>query len=80
MGRMLRSPRTPFLDNFLALSKRPSAVSDHWPLLTTAGGINEQFLKHLVEHRLLTRVSEALDAVLHGIAWIIDLISGQVFN
>ena len=30
----------------------------------TAGGINEQFLKHLVEHGLLTRVSEALDAVL----------------
>jgi pyrroline-5-carboxylate reductase len=33
----------------------------------TAGGINEQFLKHLVEHGLLTRVSEALDAVLHRI-------------
>jgi len=30
----------------------------------TAGGINEQFLRHLVEHGLLTRVSEALDAVL----------------
>lgn len=33
----------------------------------TAGDINEQFLKHLVEHGLLTRVSEALDAVLHRI-------------
>ncbi len=33
----------------------------------TAGGINEQFLKHLVEHGLLTRVPEALDAVLHRI-------------
>jgi len=33
----------------------------------TAGGINEQFLKNLVEHGLLTRVSEALDAVLHRI-------------
>jgi pyrroline-5-carboxylate reductase len=31
----------------------------------TAGGINEQFLKHLVERGLLTSVSEALDAVLH---------------
>ncbi len=34
---------------------------------TTAGGLNEQFLKHLVEHGLLTRVSEALDAVLYRI-------------
>lgn len=34
----------------------------------TAGGINEQFLKHLVEHGLLTRVSEALDGALHRIA------------
>ena len=34
----------------------------------TAGGINEQFLKHLIEHGLLTRVSEALDAVLHRIS------------
>jgi pyrroline-5-carboxylate reductase len=33
----------------------------------TAGGINEQFLNYLVEHGLLTRVSEALDAVLHRI-------------
>jgi pyrroline-5-carboxylate reductase len=33
----------------------------------TAGGINEQVLKHLVEHGLLTRVSEALDAVLRRI-------------
>jgi pyrroline-5-carboxylate reductase len=33
----------------------------------TADGINEQFLQHLVEHGLLTRVSEALDAVLHRI-------------
>jgi pyrroline-5-carboxylate reductase len=33
----------------------------------TAGGINEQFLKHLVERGLLTRISEALDAVLHRI-------------
>ena len=33
----------------------------------TAGGINEQFLKHLVERGLLTSVSEALDAVLRRI-------------
>jgi pyrroline-5-carboxylate reductase len=33
----------------------------------TAGGINEQFLKHMVEHGLLTRISEALDAFLHRI-------------
>jgi len=33
----------------------------------TAGGTNEQFLKHLVEHGLLTSVSEGLDAVLHRI-------------
>jgi pyrroline-5-carboxylate reductase len=31
----------------------------------TAGGLNDQFLKHLVEHGVLTRVSDALDAVLH---------------
>jgi pyrroline-5-carboxylate reductase len=34
----------------------------------TAGGINEQFLKHLVERGLVTRISEALDAVLRRIA------------
>jgi pyrroline-5-carboxylate reductase len=34
----------------------------------TAGGINEQFLKYLVDHELLTRVSDGLDAVLHRIA------------
>jgi pyrroline-5-carboxylate reductase len=34
---------------------------------TTAGGINEQFLKHLTEHGLLTKVSEGLDAVLRRI-------------
>ena len=33
----------------------------------TAGGINEQFLKYLAERGLLTRISEALDAVLHRI-------------
>jgi pyrroline-5-carboxylate reductase len=33
----------------------------------TSGGINEQFLKHLVEDGLLTRVSEPLDAILHRI-------------
>ena len=33
----------------------------------TAGGINEQFLKHLLEHGVMTRVSEALDRVLHRI-------------
>jgi pyrroline-5-carboxylate reductase len=33
----------------------------------TAGGINEQFLKHLVEHDLLTSLSETLDAGLHRI-------------
>lgn len=40
-----------------------SLASSH----ATAGGINEQFLKQLLEHGLLTRVSEALDAVLHRI-------------
>jgi pyrroline-5-carboxylate reductase len=34
----------------------------------TRDGINEQFLKQLVEHGLLTTVSEALDAVLHRIS------------
>jgi pyrroline-5-carboxylate reductase len=34
----------------------------------TAGGINEQFLKHLVERGLLTSVSEALDTVLERIS------------
>jgi pyrroline-5-carboxylate reductase len=33
----------------------------------TAGGINEQFLKHLLEHGVMTRVSEALDRVLRRI-------------
>ena len=33
----------------------------------TADGINEQFLKHQVEHGLLTGVSDALDAILHRI-------------
>jgi pyrroline-5-carboxylate reductase len=33
----------------------------------TAGGINEQFLRHLVERGLLTNVSEGLDAVFHRI-------------
>ena len=33
----------------------------------TAGGINEQFLKRLVEQGFLTRVSEGLDAVLRRI-------------
>jgi pyrroline-5-carboxylate reductase len=34
----------------------------------TAGGINEQFLKYLIEHGLLTNVSEGLDAVLSRIS------------
>ena len=34
----------------------------------TAGGINEQFLKHLVEHGLLTSVSEGLDGILDRIS------------
>jgi pyrroline-5-carboxylate reductase len=34
----------------------------------TAGGINEQFLRYLIEHGLLTSVSEALDAVLSRIS------------
>jgi len=34
----------------------------------TAGGINEQFLTYLIEHGLLTNVSEALDAVLSRIS------------
>ena len=34
----------------------------------TAGGINEQFLSYLIEHGLLTNVSEALDAVLSRIS------------
>jgi pyrroline-5-carboxylate reductase len=33
----------------------------------TAGGINEQFLKHMVEHGLLTGVSAGLDAILQRI-------------
>jgi pyrroline-5-carboxylate reductase len=33
----------------------------------TAAGINEQFLKHMVERGLLTSASDALDAVLHRI-------------
>jgi len=33
----------------------------------TAGGINQQFLKHLVERGLLSSVSEGLDAVLQRI-------------
>lgn len=33
----------------------------------TAGGINEQFLEHLVGHGVLARVSEGLDAVLRRI-------------
>jgi pyrroline-5-carboxylate reductase len=34
----------------------------------TAGGINEQFLRYLIEHGLLRNVSEALDAVLSRIS------------
>ena len=34
----------------------------------TPGGINEQFLAHLIERGLLTSVSEALNAVLHRIS------------
>lgn len=34
----------------------------------TAGGINEQFLRYLTEHGLLTNVSEALDAVMARIS------------
>lgn len=34
----------------------------------TAGGLNEQFLKHVVEHGLLTSVAEALDAILQRIS------------
>jgi hypothetical protein len=34
----------------------------------TADGINEQFLEHLLEHGVMTRVSEALDRVLHRIS------------
>ncbi len=34
----------------------------------TAGGINEQFLRYLIEHGLLTNISEALDAVLTRIS------------
>lgn len=33
----------------------------------TAAGINEQFLKHMVERGLLTSASDALDAILHRI-------------
>lgn len=40
-----------------------SLASDH----ATAGGINEQFLRHLVEHGLLKSVSEGLDAVMRRI-------------
>jgi pyrroline-5-carboxylate reductase len=41
-----------------------SLVTNH----ATVGGINEQFLKHLVQHGLLTSVSEALDAILQRIS------------
>lgn len=34
----------------------------------TAGGINEQFLRYLTEHGLLTNVTEALDAILSRIS------------
>lgn len=34
----------------------------------TAGGINEQFLKHMIEHGFLTSASEGLDAILHRIS------------
>lgn len=34
----------------------------------TPGGINEQFLKHMVERGLLTSISEALDAILRRIS------------
>jgi pyrroline-5-carboxylate reductase len=34
----------------------------------TAGGINEKFLKHLIERGLLTSVSEGLNAILHRIS------------
>ena len=40
-----------------------SLASDH----ATAGGINEQFLRHLVEHGLVESVSEGLDAVMQRI-------------
>jgi pyrroline-5-carboxylate reductase len=44
----------------------------------TAGGINEQFLKHLVNDGLLSRVSEGLDAILQRIAGKSrNLLSGQ---
>jgi pyrroline-5-carboxylate reductase len=33
----------------------------------TAGGTNEHFLKHMVDHEFLTSVSCGLDAVLHRI-------------
>jgi pyrroline-5-carboxylate reductase len=41
-----------------------SLASNH----ATAGGINEQFLRYLIDHGLLTNVSEALDAVLSRIS------------
>jgi hypothetical protein len=34
----------------------------------TAGGINEEFLKHLIERGLLMSVSEGLNAILHRIS------------
>lgn len=34
---------------------------------TTLGGINEQFAKHMVEHRLLANISDGLDAILKRI-------------
>ena len=40
-----------------------SLASDH----ATAGGINEQFLRHMVEYDLLKSVSEGLDAVMQRI-------------
>jgi pyrroline-5-carboxylate reductase len=51
----------------VALESRDRSFQSLAASHTTAGGINEQFLKHLVEHGVLTSVSEGLDAVLNRI-------------
>jgi hypothetical protein len=51
------------LDTAVETAGFQSLAANH----ATAGGTNEQFLKHLVEHGVLTRVSEVLDGVLHRI-------------
>jgi len=71
-GVRQRKPGTTLHDFFLGVTTGAVEASERSfqslaATHATAGGINEQFLTNLVEHGLLTRVSEALDAVLHRI-------------